>query len=297
MYGIKKVSDITGISPITLRAWENRYDVIKPERTDGGTRIYTKENVDDLLWVINERTTNKVTVKEAMLRLKEKKEAISPNVESVDLDRFQPEIDTIFDALKQYHTDLASDRIHHLLRKYDYELIFHHVFVPILRRVGEHWQNGTLHVAQEHFISHYLQRFMQQYFHQIKLQQEQPPRVIALCPPEELHHIGLLLFSIFLKRRGFAVLFIGENTPIESLIHVIEENEAKLVCFSVTMNEHAISLESTIKRIKQNVSTCPNIVIGGNGVNHLPKTLESYILIGGLREWTAWHKKIMEDAI
>ena len=49
--GIKKVSELTGIPAVTLRAWERRYEVITPIRAENNTRLYTQEHIDDLLWI------------------------------------------------------------------------------------------------------------------------------------------------------------------------------------------------------------------------------------------------------
>ncbi|GAE93456.1 transcriptional regulator [Gracilibacillus boraciitolerans JCM 21714] len=294
MYGIKKVAELTGIGPITLRAWENRYEVIKPERTEGGTRIYTEENIEDLLWVIKEREAKKISVKEAMRLLKEKKQNLFPDIDALDHEQFHEDVTIIFNALKEYNTDRATTHIDQLLRNFDYELIFHYIFVPILHNVGNYWKQGTLHVAQEHFISHYLLRIINEYFHKIKLESQTASKVVALCPPEELHNIGLLLFSLFLKRRGLNVLFVGENTPNDSLIQIINENEAKLVCLSITMTKHAVHLENVIHDIQRQCPHSPHFVIGGNAIKSLPSSIEQYKMIGGLKEWATWFNHITE---
>ena len=49
---IREVAKITGINPITLRAWERRYRLIEPIRTESGHRLYTDDNIDTLKKVI-----------------------------------------------------------------------------------------------------------------------------------------------------------------------------------------------------------------------------------------------------
>ncbi|WP_052501594.1 MerR family transcriptional regulator [Thiomicrospira microaerophila] len=48
LFPIREVSRLTGIKPITLRAWERRYDLIEPVRTDSGHRLYTQDHIDYL---------------------------------------------------------------------------------------------------------------------------------------------------------------------------------------------------------------------------------------------------------
>jgi MerR family transcriptional regulator, light-induced transcriptional regulator len=45
---IREVSRITGVNPITLRAWERRYGLIAPTRTEGGHRLYSCADVETI---------------------------------------------------------------------------------------------------------------------------------------------------------------------------------------------------------------------------------------------------------
>ncbi len=42
---IRAVSQVTGVNPITLRAWERRYDLIRPTRTPAGHRLYSQQDI------------------------------------------------------------------------------------------------------------------------------------------------------------------------------------------------------------------------------------------------------------
>ena len=46
LYAIREVSEMTGIKPVTLRAWQRRYGLIQPQRTDTGHRLYSEENLE-----------------------------------------------------------------------------------------------------------------------------------------------------------------------------------------------------------------------------------------------------------
>ena len=51
IYSINAVSDITGLPATTLRFWENRFGIIKPTRTEGGHRLYSREDIDRIKWL------------------------------------------------------------------------------------------------------------------------------------------------------------------------------------------------------------------------------------------------------
>ncbi|KLN65088.1 MerR family transcriptional regulator [Vibrio sp. VPAP30] len=45
LYAIREVSEITGIKPVTLRAWQRRYNLVQPQRTEKGHRLYSDEDI------------------------------------------------------------------------------------------------------------------------------------------------------------------------------------------------------------------------------------------------------------
>ena len=44
-YPVKQVSALTGVAADTLRAWERRYGVVTPARTESGYRLYDDQDV------------------------------------------------------------------------------------------------------------------------------------------------------------------------------------------------------------------------------------------------------------
>ena len=46
LYPIREVSRLTGVNSITLRAWERRYGLIEPIRTESGHRLYTQDHIE-----------------------------------------------------------------------------------------------------------------------------------------------------------------------------------------------------------------------------------------------------------
>lgn len=93
-YSISEFARLCGINPTTLRAWQRRYGLLKPERTGGGHRLYSDDDIQQALKILDwvkkgvpvsqvkpllarpdtQRTNNWLTLQESMLqRLKEGK--------------------------------------------------------------------------------------------------------------------------------------------------------------------------------------------------------------------------------
>src|SRR5262245_48819949 len=49
---IRAISSLTGVKPMTLRAWERRYGLIRPQRTPKGQRVYTHQHVERIRRVL-----------------------------------------------------------------------------------------------------------------------------------------------------------------------------------------------------------------------------------------------------
>jgi len=52
-YPIRQVSQITGVNPVTLRAWQRRYGLIKPTRSESGHRLYSDEDIQLIQQILN----------------------------------------------------------------------------------------------------------------------------------------------------------------------------------------------------------------------------------------------------
>ncbi|MBU3823385.1 MAG: MerR family transcriptional regulator [Candidatus Oceanisphaera merdipullorum] len=52
-YPIREVARLTGINPVTLRAWQRRYGLLKPARTEKGHRLYSEDDVSIIRHILH----------------------------------------------------------------------------------------------------------------------------------------------------------------------------------------------------------------------------------------------------
>ncbi|WP_029906007.1 MerR family transcriptional regulator [Prevotella sp. 10(H)] len=52
-YSLKEVADHFGVARSLLRFWEKEFDTIRPRKTEGGTRQYKKEDIENIAVVYN----------------------------------------------------------------------------------------------------------------------------------------------------------------------------------------------------------------------------------------------------
>ncbi|MCC8119098.1 MAG: MerR family transcriptional regulator [Bacteroidales bacterium] len=71
-YKISQVEELLGIPQTTLRFWETQFTILKPRRTEKGTRYYTPEDLDKIRMI-------QYLVKERGLKIEKAQEIIKHN--------------------------------------------------------------------------------------------------------------------------------------------------------------------------------------------------------------------------
>jgi DNA-binding transcriptional MerR regulator len=222
LFRIGTLAKRTGVSADLLRAWERRYGILRPSRTEGRYRLYSESDVDRVL-LMKGYTEAGMSASDAA-RLTANLPGSSPiGPGSV--------IDARRSALRQALLDLddagANAAFDALLADLSIETVLSDVVLPILREVGEGWVAGDLDISQEHFASSILRGRL------LGLARgwgaPLPRTVLLACAPGELHDIGLICFGIAAWRRGFAVTFLGQDTPVASVTRAAEAIDPTVV--------------------------------------------------------------------
>ncbi len=283
------------IPTVTLRAWENRYSAVTPERTESGYRLYTDENVEDLRWLKQQVEQHQTNISEAVRMLKANKakpvEPFIPTPVTTPVptmeESYQRIADQIYDSLYQFQGERANGLIDFGFTMYGYDSMFYHVLVPILVRVGDAWEQGRASVAQEHFMTQLISQRFYQFFHLFPIYPHLP-KVLALCPEGEHHQVGLLLFSLFMRKNGAEVLYLGANTPEEGIFPIIREQKIKLVCLSITSPGLMERCDQLVNRIKDEFPHM-RFVLGGKGYERAEHAAyPDWIMPEHSSEWQGW---------
>ncbi|MFZ7942384.1 MerR family transcriptional regulator [Neobacillus sp. 19] len=262
MYSIKKVSELLDIPTVTIRAWENRYHVVNPVRTEGGHRLYSNEDIGILKWLKEQTTKNHMKISEAVQLLNQ---STHQAIESTPVSKSYEEIKAaLYKALIKINTQEANNIIELAFSLFEYEDVFHHILAEILYQIGDDWENGKITVAQEHFASQFvINRFAQ--FLRILPVNTSLPKILAFCPEGEDHHIGLMLFSLFLRKKGNEVIYLGPNTPFDGLLEIIRLKKIPIISISITNPAPLVRIEKWIQACLES-NTHLKFVIGGKGV-------------------------------
>lgn len=213
MFPIRTVCSVTGVHPVTLRAWERRYGLLRPHRTSKGHRLYTQADIDRINATI--RLLDKgipIGQVKPVLDQDAQKQA-SP---ALALDHWTVYLERMINAITTFDEPRLEHIYNEALALYPIDTVTQHLIIPLLKMLGERWASSIGSVAEEHFFGVFLRNKLGARFHHLRNEQHGPKLLLA-CLPEEHHEIGLLLFALSAKTAGFQIVLLGANLPLNEI--------------------------------------------------------------------------------
>lgn len=268
IYNIKAVVQKTGIPADTVRAWERRYGMPRPRRTDTGRRLYSEQDIATIRW-LRERTASGMAISQAVHQLASLGDAAF--TEATPERDFGPRnhatlAQELLTALLAYDAGGANAVVEEAFALYRVEEVCLHLFSPVLVEIGERWHRQEASVAQEHFAAHFIQRRMG-----ALLQTYHPTSgratIVTACAPDELHELGILMLSVFLARRAWHVVYLGANVPVADLVQAVDRLRPDLVCLSASSTSTARTLLAATEAINLLPPPTPLVAYGGPPFN------------------------------
>lgn len=207
-YTIGQVAQLTGVPAVTLRAWENRYGVVCPDRTASSYRRYDAADVETL---------------QRMRALVDSGVPPRRAAELVVAERPQPTRRSVpvpagsirdLTALARAGATLDNDALRRVLDEAfavtSIETAIDDWLVPSMQEVGRAWEVGELDIVSEHLVSAAVMRKLSALFDTTPAR---GPRVAVGLPAANRHELPALAFALLLQRLGTQVLYVGADVP------------------------------------------------------------------------------------
>jgi methanogenic corrinoid protein MtbC1 len=233
LFNTKAVSQETGVPADTFRAWERRYGVPHPQRTEGGHRLYSQRDIAMIRW-LRDRTAEGLTISQAIALMASGGNGLTwlnnaPDAEPRSWERLNSQLVV---ALGDFDTRRAEQLLGEAFALYPLEEVFLNLVQPTMIEIGEQWHAGKLSVAVEHFATHFIRRKLAALFNTYHITDGRGLIVVG-CAPSEQHDLGALLVSVFLVRHGWHVIYLGTQVPLSDLLETVQRLQPDLVCTGV----------------------------------------------------------------
>ena len=255
---IGELSRRSGVSPELLRAWERRYGLLEPTRSTGGLRLYSAADLDRVRAMQQHLAEGLAAAEAAALAAAaepraDQAVAFSPAAARRDLDV----------SLSAFDEARAHAVLDELLSTATLDSILSDVLIPFLRELGKRWERREITVAQEHFASSVLRGRL------LGLARGWDrgigPRVLLSCAPGEQHDLGLVAFGLALRARGFRILYLGADTPIESVAQTARAARPRAVVVSAVSAERFKEIAGALRELAAEYP----VYLGGAGATEV----------------------------
>jgi methanogenic corrinoid protein MtbC1 len=117
--------------------------------------------------------------------------------------------------------------------------------MPALEMLGAQWRAGRVDVAGEHVVSASVHRRLG-----VELEAAGPsaggPRVVVGLPRGANHELGVLAFSVLLRRAGADVLYLGADLPAQHWVRVVQQHAPAAVVVGTPTPADVLATRETV---------------------------------------------------
>jgi MerR family transcriptional regulator, light-induced transcriptional regulator len=217
----------TGVSPELLRAWEDRYGLLKPSRSPGGFRLYT---------AADEARARRMTrlIADGLSAAEAAQQALT--VDEANAAVAAPIVDQLAEQLRAALDDFDGTAAHSAFDscspRSPQRSCSWTSSSPTYAIWANEWAAGRASVAQEHFASHLIRGRL------LAIARDwdtgDGPTLLLACLPGEAHDIGLIIFGILAPRRGWRITLLGSDTPLDTLYATVRTMRPSLTVLLAT---------------------------------------------------------------
>jgi DNA-binding transcriptional MerR regulator/methylmalonyl-CoA mutase cobalamin-binding subunit len=236
MYTIKQAAIRSGVAIETIRAWERRYGVVAPARTDSGYRLYDDEAIRSLD-AMRRLVASGMPPSAAAVELRRRGLDVAPGAPFSKPAPAVDEADRLADVIVAGAAALdeaaVSAAIDEMFARGSFERVASEILFPALDKLGSAWAAGHVSVAGEHLASQVIQRRLGQIFDSAGNTATSRKRVLVGLPPGSRHELGALAFAIAARRVGLPVAYLGADLPVEDWLQAAQSARAVVVCVPI----------------------------------------------------------------
>jgi len=294
LYNIKAVEQNTGISASTLRAWERRYQVCRPQRSESGYRLYSERDIALIRWLKSQVDVG-MSISQATTWLENLidsagsvAQVILPGNRDVVAEPIVPAPHhlmrrdyavlqaELLQALLAFEERIAENVLAEAFALYPMELVGENLIVPVLVEIGERWHRGEVTSTREHYASTLLQQRLAAILRTAPNPNHKPLIWVA-CAPGEEHEIGVMLLTIYLRRAGYQAQYLGKNIMPADLVSDVGHYQPALILLSATTRETAVRLQVLLQALANLTTFRPIIGYGGKIFQQQPALRDEII--------------------
>ena len=283
-HSIKVVVRRTGLSAHVIRVWEKRYQAVVPARTETNRRVYSDEDIARLQWLQQAVQAGQSIGRIAhlstpeLMKLVRAEQAAAPLVqrptdgESEEKDPGEHLAQALV-AVQELDSVSLEEQLVRASIALSQQHLLEEVVQPLMERIGQMWQEGTLRVSDEHMASAVVRSFIGNIRASFQVS-EAAPHVVVTTPAGQLHELGALLASVVATSEGWNSTFLGPNLPAEEIAGAAAQKGAKAVLLSIIYPSDDPHLGGELLKLRRLLGDEIALLAGGRAARHYRRFLD-----------------------
>ena len=276
-YEIHEVAELTGLAAARLRAWERRYEVVRPRRRPNGYRVYSGDQVALLrafarLIGDGERIGELAARprEEVLARARSRKPDGSPH-------------GALLEAIRELDRDRLETQVAEQLALRGLRGFAMEVALPLAHSIGELWVAGELPIAAEHMASEVIVHALKG---GLRLPRGEGPLLLSGCIAGERHEWGFLCTLADVQERGWRIHYLGADLPVDQIAAAAWKLAPRAVALSASNPATVRANLPALAALPAKLPPDTLAAIGGGGVEPHAGRLRNYGYKMGLDVFT-----------
>ncbi|CAN1597966.1 MerR family transcriptional regulator [Pseudomonas sp. B21-028] len=259
LFPIREVSRLTGVNPVTLRAWERRYGLIQPTRTESGHRLYSLGDIETvrsiLAWIERGVAVSKIS------KILSKTESLQPvsafitsDLVRLDYSQWQRQVSV---AVANFD-DVELDRIYgQIFSSYAVPIVFQCILMPLWRQLLQRQQEFG-QTSEWLFFDGFLRSRVSQRL--LLKREDRSRRVLVSAIAGQCRELELLVTALYVSKAEVGIRLMTVGQPFDELTLVCQKTQPMAL---VLVSNHApiAELPKRLNRLAMSLD-CPLMLAG-----------------------------------
>lgn len=258
LYPIREVARMTGINPVTLRAWERRYGLVQPTRTESGHRLYSLADIEEVRSILGWIERGVAVSKVGKILARTQHPRITPGEPRLDQNEWQQWQEQTKRCVRDFDEARLEQVYGQVFSSYPMAVAFQEVLMPVWQELLVN-QESFGQASEWLFLDSFLRaRTLQRL--QLARNQGQDSHVLLVALPGQCRELELLVAGLLLSSSQVLIQVLGLGQPLEELSLVCDKVDPD----AVVLFSHippSVGLPRQMTKLGQTLS-CPLLLCG-----------------------------------
>jgi len=274
----------TGLSADLIRVWERRYQAVSPQRSTSSRRLYSDADIERLILLHRATLSGRRISDVASLPETELSKLITADEKAVERMPTPPSptsadetamgyVEACLDAARLADPVAFEQALSRAAVAYSIPELFERVLTPLLRKIGQQWQEGMLRSSHEHMATAAVRSFLGTLAAASNMAGT-GPTLLVTTPRGQDHEMGSLMAAVIAATDGWNVAYLAPNLPANEIAVIALQRDARAVALGITYPGDDPHLPDELRLLRSHLPKGVAIIVGGSAADGYADVLQ-----------------------